>query len=64
MRPVRILFPKGTAMHYYRSSSDEGSSSLKFGLVVFSVAVIVVRAAQMMGVDFAATIAALTNSFH
>lgn len=52
-------------MHYYRSSSDEAerSSTLKSGLVVFSVAVIVVRAVQMMGLDFHSTFDALTSVF-
>ncbi len=53
-------------MHYYRSSSDETerSSILKSGLLVLSVAVIVFRAAQLVGgVDFNSAIDTLTSVF-
>jgi hypothetical protein len=49
---------------YYRNSipSDvEDTSGIRFGLVVAGVAIIVVRAAQLFGLDFATTIQSLAS---
>jgi len=52
-------------MNYYRHSAEvtEHTSSFTFGLVAFGVAVVAIRAMQLLGLDLNSTIDTLSTAF-
>ena len=48
---------------YYAADETPHASPIRFGLVAAGVAIVVVRAIQMFGLDMTATMSSLTSFF-